>query len=334
MARERLGVNAVAGAAAKMGIIWRETPMVDVGIDGQLEFVDSADQATGRTVALQVKSGASYFKSGDGESWHFYPAVKHRGYWERYPLPVLLILHSIADDRSYWADARQALRSPGASAAAYIAVPKQNVLQQAKAIDLFENAGVSADPFLPDLGDVLRELVTTRSGNGSFPVSWFDLFAHGLTNLCRSLYYGTDLAMGAAEYNLEENGSQFGVGVGPSEHEFLFGFVRYLVAQHLADVDFGDCLLDWHERDMQPHFIAPLTQRDRNLVALISAEEDKRVTGKQLEAGNGLRVAQEGYFQMVERSYIRRWPRIRCFQDLLRSEYERERPQAFGRAEA
>ena len=37
--QERLGVNAVAEAMAKIGQIWRETPMADVGIDGQIEYV-------------------------------------------------------------------------------------------------------------------------------------------------------------------------------------------------------------------------------------------------------------------------------------------------------
>lgn len=35
---ERLGVNAVAEAVAKLGLIWRETPMANVGIDGQIEY--------------------------------------------------------------------------------------------------------------------------------------------------------------------------------------------------------------------------------------------------------------------------------------------------------
>ena len=60
--QERLGVNAVAEAMAKIGQIWRETPMADVGIDGQIEYVSPEGFATGRMIAVQIKSGPSFLK--------------------------------------------------------------------------------------------------------------------------------------------------------------------------------------------------------------------------------------------------------------------------------
>lgn len=60
--QERLGVNAVAEAIAKIGQIWRETPMADVGIDGQIEYVSPEGFATGRMIAVQIKSGPSFFR--------------------------------------------------------------------------------------------------------------------------------------------------------------------------------------------------------------------------------------------------------------------------------
>ncbi|EKP0305127.1 DUF4365 domain-containing protein [Aeromonas veronii] len=51
--QERLGVNAVAEAMAKIGQIWRETPMADVGIDGQIEYVSPEGFATGRMMPFK-----------------------------------------------------------------------------------------------------------------------------------------------------------------------------------------------------------------------------------------------------------------------------------------
>ena len=65
--QERLGVNAVAEAMAKVGQIWRETPMADVGIDGQIEYVSPEGFATGRMIAVQIKSGPSFFKENEGK---------------------------------------------------------------------------------------------------------------------------------------------------------------------------------------------------------------------------------------------------------------------------
>lgn len=41
------------------------------------------------------------------------PEEKHKRYWESFPLPVLLVLHDPDSGKSYWTDARQALRTPG-----------------------------------------------------------------------------------------------------------------------------------------------------------------------------------------------------------------------------
>src|SRR5437879_4786508 len=92
-AEERRGIAAVQGYAADRAQIWRETDTGDIGIDGHLEFVTSDGFATGRLVAAQVKSGNSYFDYATGAGWKFYPADKHRRYWESFPLPVLIILH-------------------------------------------------------------------------------------------------------------------------------------------------------------------------------------------------------------------------------------------------
>ena len=59
--QERNGILAFSMEVNKLGLIWRETPMVDVGIDGQIELVDDDGNATGRILAVQIKSGASYF---------------------------------------------------------------------------------------------------------------------------------------------------------------------------------------------------------------------------------------------------------------------------------
>lgn len=320
--QERRGIAAVQGYAARAGQIWRETGTGDVGIDGQLEFVTREGFATGRTVAAQVKAGPSFFQYRTGAGWKFYPEDKHRAYWEQFPLPVLLILHNTDTGHSYWIDVRQALRIPVREERAFIEVPETNLLEKTDPAALFENAGVLKQPFIPAIEDVLTELITTVSNEGTFPLSYFDLFVHGLTNICRSIYYGMDLVCNAVEYNLDARGSEFGMGMGGSEHEFTFGFVKFLLAQNLAQIDYSDCLIDWVDREMQPHFVAPLTSRGRVLVALIHNEEARLVASGALPDEGHRHVAQEGFFQMVAQSYFPRFPRIRQFQEAVTMEKE------------
>ena len=319
-AQERRGIAAVQGYAAKMGQIWRETGTGDVGIDGQLEFITNEGFATGRTIAAQVKAGPSFLQHRTDAGWKFYPEDKHRNYWEQFPLPVLLILHNTDTGNSYWIDIRQALRVPTREERAHIEVPEANLLEATSPAVLFENAGVLDQPFITDIEGVFKELVTTISNEGSFPLSYFDLFVHGLTNICRSIYYGMDLVCNAVEYNLEARGSEFGMGMGGPEQEFVFGFVKFLLAQNLAQIDYADCLIDWVDREMQPHFVAPLTSRGRALVVLIQKEEARLVTSGALPDEGRRHVAQEGFFEMVPQSYFPRFPRIRQFQDAVTTE--------------
>lgn len=316
-AQERLGINSLQNYAAKNSQIWRETATGDVGIDGHLEYVNGDGFATGKVVAVQVKSGPSYFKSQHGSGWKFYPEEKHRGYWELFPLPVIIVLHDPSTDQSYWADVRQALRTPSRVERNFVEVPRTNLLQATDATQLFSTAGVQCEPFIVELEGVLSSLLETRSSNACFPLSYFDLFAQGLTNICRSLYFGMDLVCNAVDFNLAANKSEFGMGMGDQEHQFVFGYVKFLLSQGLAQIDFSDCLIDWDERQMQPHFVAPLTARGRALVRLIGEKESQLVANGVIPAAGGLHVAQEGFFGMQEISYYQRFPIIRIFQRAL-----------------
>jgi hypothetical protein len=294
--QERAGILAVATQLNRLGLIWRETPMADVGIDGQIEFVDDGGEATGRLAAAQVKSGDSYFSRRDDDAWHYYPADKHRFYWERFPLPVILFLHSQAEG-TFWVDVRRALRSPERARLRYIEVPLHNRLEDAARELFLASAGTSGCPFL-SVGDVLVAMAATRSGTDSFPVSYLDLFANGLTNIARSVYYGMDLVMEVAETLLDASDGGPWLSVGADEHNFLFQYVQFLVEQQIADVDISDCLIDWLDAEMHPKFIARLTSRGRRLVHMINEWQQRLVEEHRLVMPPHIYLAQEKFVRM------------------------------------
>ncbi len=296
---ERLGINAVAAFAAANGLIWRENSIKDIGIDGQLEYVSGSGFATGRIVALQVKSGPSFFAHDDGESWLFYPEEKHRIYWERFPVPVILVLHKPNTEETFWLDVRQACRSGAQDKNAGVSVPKAQKFKITSRTKLFDNAGLIGEEFAESLDEVLKLLVSSRSKEASFPLSFFQLFVNGLTNIVRSLHFGMDLVTNLVEANLIRIESEYGMGIGSEEYDFLFRYVEFLVSQDLANVDFGDCLIDWNDRQMVPRFVAPLSSRGRALVRLISEKEDQLRSAGVLVGSDSVRIAQEHLFQMI-----------------------------------
>jgi hypothetical protein len=64
---ERMGINAVEAIVLRLGWIFREQARPDFGIDALVEICEHG-KPSGRLIALQIKSGESFFKecSTDG----------------------------------------------------------------------------------------------------------------------------------------------------------------------------------------------------------------------------------------------------------------------------
>lgn len=56
MSVDRIGVNATAKIISQIGLIFREQPTDDYGIDAQIEIIDN-NYASGKLIAVQIKSG-------------------------------------------------------------------------------------------------------------------------------------------------------------------------------------------------------------------------------------------------------------------------------------
>jgi hypothetical protein len=305
---EREGVLAVSMQLNRLGFIFRETPNADVGIDGQIEYVSNGE-APGRLAAAQIKSGASYLRDKGGH-WAFYPESKHKAYWECFPIPVYLFLHDPESHLTYYTDARYYLNIPERDREnSYIPVPKANRLDMVSSEELMTCVGPVSSTLL-DYPELLKVMANEHSGNASFPLTYLDLFCNGLTNLCRHIYFGMSLATDLAEIYLEINQSEFGLGVGSYEHDFLHNYTRFLISQNLAKIDYSDYLIDWFEREMQPQYIAPLTSRGRGVVEYIHQVEQEF-----FEISNFISVACERPMRMLWGlpSDIVRIPKIKEF---------------------
>lgn len=99
----RVGVHAVGLDVEKtLKWIFREHPTSDHGIDAHVEIVDERRDATGRLIALQIKSGKSYFEEKVADGYVFRGDKSHLSYWMRHSLPVIVVLHDPNLEVSYW----------------------------------------------------------------------------------------------------------------------------------------------------------------------------------------------------------------------------------------
>lgn len=88
---------------SKIGWLYREQPICDVGIDAQVEIVKDS-KPTGQLLALQIKSGVSYFSEIENNEIIYRPDKKHVNYWMKYCLPVVIILYNPETDQFFWTD--------------------------------------------------------------------------------------------------------------------------------------------------------------------------------------------------------------------------------------
>lgn len=98
---ERLGVNEVERITInEMGWIFREQPIVDMGIDAHLERVQEGNP-DGKLLALQIKTGPGHFNETE-KSYTYYGKITHLDYWTRHSLPVVLVAHFPDSNKTYW----------------------------------------------------------------------------------------------------------------------------------------------------------------------------------------------------------------------------------------
>ena len=98
---ERIGVSAIEVIFLnEFGWLFREQAVSDYGVDAQVEVVEN-NEPTGKLIALQIKTGASYFRP-KGSDFVFYGELRHLDYWSRHSLPVFLVLHDPERKLTLW----------------------------------------------------------------------------------------------------------------------------------------------------------------------------------------------------------------------------------------
>ena len=98
---DRIGVAKLDVFFSNFGWLFREQPIHDYGIDAQVEIV-AGDQPTGNLIAIQVKSGKSYFTEMTDTDIIYRTDDNHIDYWSTHCLPVIIVLYDPNSDLPYW----------------------------------------------------------------------------------------------------------------------------------------------------------------------------------------------------------------------------------------
>ncbi len=100
-----LGVSIFSALVQReFGWDFRRTPQEsDYGIDGYIDIVTPEGFVTGKSIAVQIKTGSSYFEEVSDNGWTYRGDFKHINYYLNLPTPVLLVLVSPNTQTAWWA---------------------------------------------------------------------------------------------------------------------------------------------------------------------------------------------------------------------------------------
>lgn len=138
----RLGIHSVGAIITAMRWAFREQPTSDFGIDAQAEKLGDDGAPTGQLIAIQIKSGASWFRRR-GNDYVFYGEARHREYWTNHALPVFIVLHNPDTQLTLWQRVERHLIEEGKDGRWSITIPATNTLDARN--EHFILAGIATD---------------------------------------------------------------------------------------------------------------------------------------------------------------------------------------------
>lgn len=98
---------------AKAGQISRLLSNDDWGIDGEIEFKNNKQKASGERIYIQLKSGDSYLKTDKKGVRKFYiEDERHIEYWLSQRYPVYIVIRE-SDGKMFWMNITEYLRKQG-----------------------------------------------------------------------------------------------------------------------------------------------------------------------------------------------------------------------------
>ena len=155
--QDRLAINHIDNITLQLGWMWREQPILDRGIDGQIEICDDNRKPTAKLLAIQSKGGESHFYRRKKDNvLTIRLEINHLRYWNDYPIPVLVIGYLPSEYHAYWLYVQDYIaRNPDLlgdeKSSISIEVPEENVFDvTAKSIlhPLGQSVGSPSSPSL------------------------------------------------------------------------------------------------------------------------------------------------------------------------------------------
>lgn len=251
---DQQGIGFIASVFATIGCVMNEHTR-ETGIDAILEIREKEYKGTGKFIAIQLKSGDSFFQNETHGFYSIYVDNDHMDYWLRCCLPVMLIIYSPSLNKAYWSSINKRLLVKTAKMFR-IDVPKVNGLKEIKKntlLQFFYGALYEDDKQYEEIYQDLRGLKCQVYPRSS--ISALELYVNGLMDNCNRLYFHTDLVTNIiAKKAPPQSDRSFDF---PNSN-FFIEYFRILNYHNVLAGDFGSEQETLNQRDILPIFIKPI----------------------------------------------------------------------------
>lgn len=140
------GINFIRSAVENGGSLFIKIEQEnDLGIDALLEFIKD-EHPLNKQIAIQIKSGASYYTHETGEC--AFPIGTHRMYWSSHPLPVFGLVYIPALTTAFWVNLKHYLHENPAATVVRFPTTEANRFDEATFTKLFLPAVIGQTPVL------------------------------------------------------------------------------------------------------------------------------------------------------------------------------------------
>ncbi|PLX48620.1 MAG: hypothetical protein C0613_10585 [Desulfobulbaceae bacterium] len=282
---DQQGIGFITQCFSKIGCVVNEH-LRETGIDAVLEIRDSSYRSSGAFVALQLKSGESFFKNETDEYYNLYIDHGHIDYWLRSLIPVIFIIYSPNLNEAFWVKIEKSTISQKQKTYK-ISIPKNNKLTTTTKKEIYSVVFGKLYDSDDSFQEVEEGLISIVSIQNPVIINGMELFLNGLIENCTQLYFHTDICNELSDikaYRLGEKGYAF------PKMNFFDKYFKHINYHNLLIDDFSFEARFMQETNMLPQFIKPLslnglrfinflisrnyTIRDRILVSMLGSHFD------------------------------------------------------------
>jgi|SRR3989304_1709363 len=251
---DQQGIGYITSVFATVDCVLNEHTR-ETGIDAILEIRGKEWKGTGKFVAIQLKSGDSFFKNESHDYYSVYVDNDHIDYWLRCCLPIMFIIYNPSLNKAFWVSIEKRLLVK-TSKMYRIDVPKVNILSQITKntlLQFFYGKLYEKDEQYEEIYQDLRGLGCQVCLATS--ISALELYINGLMDYCTRLYFHTDLVTNIIT---KKTPPQSDVAFGFPSSDFFIEYFRILNYHNLLFGDFSSEQETLNQRNMLPIFIKPL----------------------------------------------------------------------------